>query len=180
MKKELERRGFEIEIQFLNKLAFHCYVRFPRLLYEQGISPLEEEKILVQIDTFNQGVDYESEVFILDKFELFTPIRITPKNVILSQKLWTITQRKTLKGRDFYDIMFLLQNTTPDLAFLEVKFGTNDLTEVRKIIDQKLASVDFDKLAEDVRPFLLNAEDSSSIKHFRTFIEQKLEKNIRL
>lgn len=173
LQRELERRGYLIENRFLNKEAFHCYIRFPELLYQQGLSPLEEEKILIQVDSFDQGVNYDPDIFLLNKFEFFDPIRTTPKEVILSQKLWTITQRKRLKGRDFFDLMFLLQNTKPNLDFLEAKFATRDVSEIKNIILGYVKDADFHQLATDVRPFLLNIEDSEKIKYFPQFFVQQ-------
>jgi predicted nucleotidyltransferase component of viral defense system len=171
---ELERRGFLVENKLVGREAFHCYIKFPDLLYLHGISPIREEKILIQIDTFNQGVQYEPETFILNKFEIFEQILVTPKSVILSQKLWTITQRKRLKGRDFYDIMFLLQNTKPDLVFLKAKFNTSNLNEVRKIILAQLKDADYGSLIKDLSPFLQHPNEAEKIKLFSEFIKQEL------
>jgi len=176
LQRELEKRGYLVEVQFISKGAFQCLIKFPDLLYKHGISPQKSEKILIQVDTFDQEVPYESDIFILDKFEFFTQIKVTPKGVILAQKLWTITQRPRLKGRDFFDIMFLLQNTQPNLAFLHAKFGKKNLFELREEILEKLHDADYAQLADDVRPFLLNSADADRITLFPDFLRQKLAK----
>ncbi len=175
IKKELEKRGFLVEIAFISKAAFHCNIKFPDLLFKHGITLQKTEKILIQVDTFNQGVEYDSDIFILDKFEFFTQIQATPKAVILSQKMWTITQRKRFKGRDFFDIMFLLQNTRPNLEFLQAKFGKHALTKIVDQILEQLVKVDYSVLADDVRPFLSNPVDAERIKLFPEFLKQKLQ-----
>ncbi len=172
--KELEKRGFLVEIKFISKGAFHCYIKFPDLLFKYGISPQKTEKILIQIDTFNQGVEYASNIFILDKFEFFTPIKVTPKDIILSQKLWTITQRTRLQGRDFFDIMFLLQTTQPNLNFLQRKFGNKKLSLIISKILSKLKNANYQNLANDIRPFLIDSNDANKIKLFPDFLKQKL------
>lgn len=177
LEKELTKVGFLVEIRFVSKGAFHCYIKFPELLFEQGLSPQKSEKILIQIDTFDQGSEYESEIFILNKFEFFTQVRTTPKNIILSQKLWTITQRPRLKGRDFFDIMFLFQNTLPDLGFLQAKFGKKPLSEILAEILEKLEGTDYKAVAEDVRPFLVKDGDVAKIKLFPEFIKQVMVRN---
>lgn len=174
LNKELHRLGFEVKMHHLTKAAFHCYIKFPDLLYQQGLSPHRQEKILIQIDTFDQGVYYQPEVFILNKFEVFDQILVTPKPIILSQKLWTITQRPSHKGRDFFDIMFLLQNTRPDPEFLSAKFGTSNLPEVKNRILDQLSQADFVSLAQDFRPFLLDPREADKIKLFPQFLEQQL------
>ena len=172
LQKELEKIGYLVEIHFVTKGAFHCYIKFPDLLYQYGISPQKSEKILIQVDTFDQGTDYESDIFILDKFDFFSQIKVTPKAVILAQKLWTITQRPRLKGRDFFDIMFLFQNTQPDLTFLQAKFGKLEISEIVGRILNELNDTDYMKLAEDVRPFLLKSSDADKILLFPDFLKQ--------
>lgn len=174
LQKELNQRGYLAEIHIIDKSTFHCYIKFPHLLYQQGLSLLEEEKILIQVDSFDQGVAYQPEVFILSKFEFFDQILTTPKPVILSQKLWTITQRKRLKGRDLYDTMFLLQNTQPDPEFLAAKFGTSNHNQIKKIVLDHLGQTDFATLAKDVRPFLHTPSEADKIKLFPDFLKQQL------
>lgn len=172
--KELEKLGYEVEIKVINKGVFRLDIKFPHLLFTHGLSPLEEEKILIQVDSFDQGIVYHPEVFVLNKFEFFDQILVTPKSVILSQKLWTITQRKRFKGRDFFDIMFLLQHTQPDLDFLEAKFSSRDLEVVKSLIFEHLKKANFDELAVDVKPFLHTPQDSEKIKLFEQFLDQQL------
>lgn len=173
--KELEKNGYLVEIRFVTKGAFHCYIKFPDLLYQQGLSPQKGEKILIQVDTFDQKVNYESKVFILDKFDFFHQIKTTPKEVILAQKLWTITQRPRLKGRDFFDIMFLLQNTAIDPTFLQAKFGMLQIPEIITRILAELSEVDYTQLADDVRPFLLRPADADKIALFPDFLKQAVD-----
>lgn len=174
LEKELEKRGYIVETRVVAKGAFHCHIKFPPLLYNQGITNQKYEKILIQVDTFDQEVEYETEIFILDKFEFFTQIVTTPKETILSQKLWTITQRPRLKGRDFFDIMFLLQNTQPDLAFLKSKFGEKDLPNITNDILLYLKDTNWNQVVKDVKPFLLKQEDAEKIQLFPQYLKQKL------
>ncbi len=55
VKRFLSFEGFEVELTKVEKAAYHCNIRFPHILFEQGISPLEQEKILIQVDTWAQG-----------------------------------------------------------------------------------------------------------------------------
>lgn len=172
IKRKLEEQNYIVEIRVIRNNAFHCYIRFPHMLYNLGFSPIEEEKILVQLDTFDQGVEYESEIFILDKFDLFQQIKVTPKSIILAQKLWSITQRKRAKGRDFFDAMFLMQNTKPDSDFLEKKFKTKSFTEIKKSIQVHIKDIDLVQLSKELLPFLINPQDAEKIKLFPQFLDQ--------
>jgi predicted nucleotidyltransferase component of viral defense system len=103
---------------------------------------------------------------------VFKQIRVTPKEIILSQKLWTITQRSRAKGRDFYDIIYLLQNTKPDVGFLNLKFGTSNWDEAREKILEGIEGIDLDSMVKDVQPFLINKKEGKKIKLFRDYMKQ--------
>lgn len=154
------------------KDAFHCDLRFPKLLYEQSLSPHQQEKILVQLDTVAQGYTYAPEIKILNKFDVFTGIRVTPLDVLLSQKIYTAVNRKRPKGRDFYDITFLLSKTKPDFGFIKQKMGIASPEDLRDEILSRIQDLDFDVLADDVAPFLISREQVKRVIRFREFWKQ--------
>lgn len=170
--RELQKLGLKVEISMVNKEAFHCKIKFPNLLQENKMSGYDEEKILIRVDTFDQQVNYTTESFVLNKFDITKLITITPKSIILAQKLWTIINRARAKGRDFYDIIFLLQNTKPSKEFLVSKFETNDPHIIKEKIMDHLKTLDFEKLANDVKPFILIDSDVDKIRHFEKLFEQ--------
>lgn len=165
----LELEGFLVETSLVEKKAFHCNLRFPELLFQQGLSPHQQEKILIQLDTVAQGYDYAPEARILNKFDVFTEIRVTPLNILLSQKIYTAINRKRPKGRDFYDITFLFSKTKPDLGFLHQKMGVTSPENLREQLRIKIADIDFGELARDVAPFLIAKEQVMRVIKFREF-----------
>ena len=169
---ELGRQGFDVETSVSERKAIHCHVRFSNILFENELSNIKSEKIDIQIDTFDQGYVYESELYLLNKFNVFKQIRVTPKEIILSQKLWTITQRNRAKGRDFYDIIYLLQNTKPDIGFLTLKFRVSNWDEAREKILEGIEGIDLDSMVKDVLPFLTNNKEGDKIKLFRDYLKQ--------
>ena len=168
----LELEGFLVETSMVAKGAFHCDLRFPELLYEQGLSPLQQEKILIQLDTIAQGYTYTPEVKILNKFDVFSEIRVTPLNVLLSQKIYTAINRKRPKGRDFYDITFLLSKTRPDFGFIHQKMGIASPEGLREELLLKIEDFNFESLAGDVAPFLIAKEQVKRVVKFREFWKQ--------
>ena len=169
---ELRRQGFDVETSVSERKAIHCHVRFSNILFENELSNIKSEKIDIQIDTFDQGYVYESELYLLNKFNVFKQIRVTPKEIILYQKLWTITQRNRAKGRDFYDIIYLLQNTKPDIGFLTLKFRVSNWDEAREKILEGIEGIDLDSMVKDVLPFLTNNKEGDKIKLFRDYLKQ--------
>ena len=164
--------GFEVEMRSVAKGAYRCYLKFPALLYEQGLSPLQEEKILIQLDTTAQGYPYKPENILLNKFDVFAEVRVTPLNILLSQKIYTAVNRKRPKGRDFYDITFLLGMTRPEMGFINQKMGLDTTESLRKEISARITTYDFKDLSDDVAPFLINQEDIKRVEKFRAFWDQ--------
>lgn len=168
----LELEGFLVETSMVAKDAYHCDLRFPELLFEQGLSPLQQEKILIQLDTVAQGYNYAPEVRILNKFDVFTETRVTPLNILLSQKIYTAVNRKRPKGRDFYDITFLFSKTKPDFGFLKKKMGITSPESLREELLLKIEDFDFEALAGDVAPFLITKDQVRRVVKFREFWKQ--------
>jgi len=168
----LERDGYNVELSSVERGAYHCSIRYPGLLYQLGPSPVHQEKILIQIDTVSQGYDYQPDLRFLNKFDVFTRVRVTPLPLLLSQKIFTAVNRKRAKGRDFYDIIFLLSQTKPDFEFIKAKMDISSPEHLRQVMLEKLTDVDFEALARDVAPFLITPENTRRVVLFREFWEQ--------
>lgn len=174
IQQNLILEGFLVEIKQVEKAAYHCYIKFPEILYENGISPLREEKILVKVDTYAQGYDYFPDMKILNKFDIFSEVRVTPLSVLLSQKIYAAIDRKQPKGRDFYDITFLLGQTKPDYGYLSQKLNVSNAKELRELVQQRIELLDFEALAEDVSPFLIRKGDMKRVLLFKTYWGQAI------
>lgn len=171
VKKQMDLEGYKVEIKNVFKGAYRCYVRIPKLLFDSGLSGYEEEKILIQLDTAPHGFRYEPEKVTLNKFDVFTEINITPLDIILSQKIFAIFNRKAMKGRDFYDTVFLLSKTKPNYDYLRLKLKIKNGQELKNKLINFDEKVDFNELAMDVEPFLFNAKDSKKVILFEKYIK---------
>lgn len=172
IERKLIQNGFEVQIKKVFKGAYHCYIRFPNLLFENDLSGHREEKILIRLDTEAQHFEFKPETFIVDKFGVFTPVLTTPIDILLSQKLLTITQRPRPKGRDFFDVTFLIPKTRPNYSFIEEKMGITDPQELKSVILEKCKSIDFEEMVKDVRSFLFKPEDEKRVRLFIPYFEQ--------
>ena len=170
IKKGLEREGYSMEFRELSKGTFHCYIKFPGLLFNEGLSGHKEEKILIQLDAEPQNYKFKPEGFILNKFDIFTQVNVTPLDILLSQKIRALLSRK--QGRDLYDIIFLSSKTKPNYNYLKQKLSIEDSKELRQKLLLRCKELDFEKLAKDVERFLFNSKDSSRILLFKDFIKQ--------
>ncbi len=173
VKQELERLGYDVEMRNVHKGAYHCYIRFPELLYNEGLNNHKEEKILIQLDTESHEFDYKPDQPLLNKFDIFTQINVPPGNLLLAQKFFAVINRKRNKGRDFFDIVFLLgQGQAPNYDYLKAKIGIVNPDDLRSLVLEKCRELDMEKMAADVKPFLFNPKDEKKIILFPKYMEQ--------
>lgn len=162
--------GLQTEVNTVNKGAYRCNIRLPEILALNDLSPHKEEKILIQIDSVAHDFVYQPDEKIINKFDVFSKIFVTPPSILLSQKLFAALNRKRAKGRDFYDIVFLLAFTKPDYAYLSLKIDCKTPEELRAKVMKVAERLDFEDLAQDVSPFLFEASDAKKVKLFPMFI----------
>jgi len=172
VKKGLTQLGYQVTVKKIIRGAFHCYIRFPGLLFQQGISAHVEEKILIQLDTDHQNFKFDPQKPIINKFDVFTQINSTPPDILLSQKIYAIINRQRKKGRDFYDAVFLLKKVKPNFAYIEQKLKITNPTQLKKKLIEVCETNDMNALAKDVEPFLFHPREAKMVSLFREYIEQ--------
>lgn len=164
MERELSQRGFEIEVDIKGKTAYRCTVKYPGMLYEQGLAGFAQQKLLIQIDTQAQAFDFKADTFILNRFGAFAQIPVTPPHIMLAQKCYTILNRPRSKGRDFFDVIFLLgKNIRPDYRYLAQKTGIVNAAQLKEAITAKWATINPEEMVADVEGFLFHARDRQKI-----------------
>jgi len=171
IKQKLELEWLEVEIKNVYKWAFRCYIKIPKVLYSLWFSNLEEEKILIQIDTVPHWFKYNIDNKVFNKFWLFFKINTTPISILLSQKIRAIFNRPRKKWRDFFDIVYLFSLTKPNFEYLKEKLWFEDFESMNKEILKLCDSLDFKELAQDVKPFLIHQDEIHRVMLFREFIE---------
>lgn len=174
IKKDLEKIWLEIEIKNIFKWAFRCNIKIPKILKDLWFSNISEEKILIQVDTAPHWFEYQKNIKILNKFWSVFPINTTPLDIIASQKIWAIFNRKRLKWRDFFDLIFILWKTDINLDYLKLKLWIKNREELREKIINFCKDINYDELIKDVEIFLFDEEWKNNIKYFREIIGEKI------
>ena len=88
--------------------------------------------MLIYVDLTPQHFVYAKQKFLLNKFGLTTHLSVVPSNLLLSQKIYAVFNRPRTLGRDFFDIVFLLESgVQPDMAYLEQKLKIKDATSFK-------------------------------------------------
>jgi predicted nucleotidyltransferase component of viral defense system len=166
--RDMEYKGFVVEYRFVEKGAYHCYIRFPEILHRSGLSPDAGRKILIRIDSEAKEKLYEPARIFLNKFNIYRQILAAPAGIILAQKMMTILQRKREKGRDIYDVSFLMGFAGPDFVYIERILGL-DQTEFLRRLNERIGELDLNFLARDVEPFLFAPEQQERVTTFRDY-----------
>jgi len=78
------------------------------------------------------------------------------------------------KGRDFYDTMFLMQQTSPSYEFLSARVGIGTREELKEAFSDKLWSTDLSVKKRDFEHLLFDTNTSEKILMFKEFIDQNL------
>lgn len=173
IEKGLAKQGYEVELNTVFRRAWHCNIKFPGILFEEGLSGYDTEKILIRLDTEPQNFSYEPDRVILNKFEIFTTILSTPLSTLFSQKLFTVLNRKRKMGRDFFDIVFLMgKGIQPDYNYLAKKADIASHAQLKNEIMATCNPLDMKQLARDVEPFVFEKSALKRVTLFKEYFQQ--------
>jgi predicted nucleotidyltransferase component of viral defense system len=127
-----------------------------------------EERLLLKIEAQDQRVPYRCTMGTLRGCGLYFPFPVPPDPVLCAMKISAMLDRG--KGRDYYDVMFLLAQTKPDYAFLAARNGVRDWPQLLSAIEGSLQSVDLNRKRMDFEHLLFDRDNSRRILRFRDFV----------
>ena len=168
--RELGRLGLAVENRVSRRGAWRIDLRIPTILYESGLSRLRDEKLAVHLDMEPQEYDYEPECPLLNRFDVFTQVLTVPRATLLAQKLCAILSRPRPLGRDFFDAVYLMGITKPDIRYLTEKNGIETPENLKKELLSFCRDLDFKALAQDVAPFLFSPADTKRVLLFEEYV----------
>lgn len=168
----LTRFGLKVEVRDKENTklkAFRRNIYFPEFLFDLGLSGHKDERFLIKIENQDQGIIYQPIITNIKGCGFFIPFPMPSNGVLCSMKIAATINRS--KGRDFYDLMFLLSQTKPDYDFLSKRCGINNLDELKQAFDNLLIKVDLKKKQKDFEHLLFNKQNSDKILLFKEFIQ---------
>jgi predicted nucleotidyltransferase component of viral defense system len=148
--------------------AFRRNIHFPELLFDLGLSGHKEERLLIKVESQDQGIVYDPVITTIKGCGFFFSFPVPPDGVLCSMKIAAMLARS--KGRDFYDLMFLLAQTKPDYDFLSKRCGIHHLQEFKQATDKLLKTVELEKKQKDFEHLLFNKACSEKILRFEDFL----------
>ena len=94
----------------------------------------------------------------------FFSVQMPPLDVLCAMKFAAILSRQ--KGRDFYDVIFLLSKTKPNMDFLQARTGISSIEELKNAVSERLKEVDLNQKKRDFMHLLFNEKNAERILQF--------------
>ena len=117
----------------------------------------------------DQGVTYQPVVANINRMGFFFSVQVPPLDVLCAMKFAAILSRQ--KGRDFYDTIFLLSKTKPNLDFLSARAGISSVDELKTAITERLKDIDLNHKKRDFSHLVFNEHHAERILRFPDVVE---------
>ena len=144
--------------------AYRRNLYFPQMLFDLGLTGHRDERLLLKIEAQDQGVLYQPVVANINRMGFFFGIQVPPVDVLCAMKFAAILARQ--KGRDFYDTIFLLSKTKPNMDFLLARTGITSIEELKATIAEQLQEIDLNHKRRDFMHLLFNESNADRILQF--------------
>ena len=162
---EFVKEGYQVGIKVNDKKTVNsAFVRFTNLLYEFSLSAQRDEVLAVKIEVDTNPPAGAVLDTTLIRRHVTLRLQHHDRASLLAGKLHALFQRRYVKGRDLYDLMWYLSDPdwpTPNLTLLRnalQQTGWDGTTPNEKnwrdILCQRLGKIDWKKSLVDVKPFL--------------------------
>lgn len=171
----LQRNGFNAEIKENKKQlkAFRSNIVFPQFLFDLNLSGHKDEKFLLKLESQDQLFYYKTELVNIKGCGFYFPFPVPPVSVVCSMKIAAMLDRK--KGRDFYDVMFLLSQTLPDFNYLDAKLGIANLEQLKIRVGDVIEKIELKNKVRDFEHLLFHRTNAQKIERIKEFINELSE-----
>lgn len=171
---DLANAGFDVTIHPHEGEPVHsAFVRLSGLLYEAGLSPHRTEKLSVRIEIDTRPpAGATTKTTLINRYFLVALLHYDIPS-LMAGKLHALLSRPYTKGRDIYDLLWYLSradSVDPNVSLLRNALAQTGWSgpqvsaeNWRQVIADKIVALDFEKIAEDVGPFLERPEDRALV-----------------
>ena len=171
LNKNLALQGYTVSHSTVKeKTVRSTFIKFEGLLFECGLSPNEGEKLSIKLEVdANPPRGWQVERKLIN---VYAPFSLVYHDVpsFLSGKFHAILQRPYTKGRDFYDIIFLLsrwEGLQPNIPYLQnALIQTNyrgaqiSQDSWKAVMSDFARNLNWRHIQDDIQPFVSTAADS--------------------
>jgi len=171
IRSDLAREGYDIEITRLrvSRNVHSAFVKLPGLVHELGLSGHPEQAISVKLEVDTRPPEGAVTATTVVRRHVLLQLQHHDQASLLAGKLHAVLERAYPKGRDFYDLIWYLAAPDwppPNLTLLNNALRQTawegpelDAANWRRIVADRVASVDWRRVVEDVAPFIEAEEE---------------------
>ena len=171
----LQRFGLKVEARDKTSsllVTFRRSIHFPGLLFDIGLSGYRNERFLIKIEAQDQGIEYDTAIKTVKGCGFLFHVRVPADAVLCAMKVAAVLNRT--KGRDLYDLMFLLPFSPPDYQFLQLRCGIGDAGTLRIAMNTLIEKTDLRMKMKDFEHLLMVPDQNLKVLRFQEFIETHL------
>jgi len=170
LKRDLTFAGFDAAVSWNDRKTVHTsWIKVAGLLQEVGLSALPDQKISIKMEIDSNPPAGAQTVRTVINRHLMFALQHHSIGSLMAGKLHALITRGYAKGRDWYDLLWYLSRrppTEPNRLLLKNALdqtqgeGSVSGTDWKVILREKTASMNFQKLLQDVEPFLERPQDA--------------------
>ena len=150
--------------------AFRRNLYFPEMLFNLGMTGHRDERLLLKVEAQDQGVPYQPTVANLNRMGFFFRVHVPPLDVLCAMKFAAILSRQ--KGRDFYDAIFLLSKTRPNMDFLSARTGISSIEQLKTVLEERLRGIDLNRKKQDFSHLVFHEPNADRILLFPSIVDE--------
>lgn len=176
LEKKLRELGFKADTRAKKtENIFIIYVRFSSVMKEMGLSGMDGQKLMIKFEVDPdppKHIKFESRR--VNAYGKAFSIVSNELDSIFAQKVLAIMKRPYQKGRDFYDLVWLLgqKNLEPNYKILQEKeIAVANRAELVEMLQKKVAKSDLKQAVKDVEKFLFHPEQAKWILDLPKYLE---------
>ncbi len=157
------------------------WLKFPTLLYKLKISPLKNEKlnIKLEIDKF-PAKNGRGEFFYITKFDEYFPIYKNDLPTLFSGKIGAVIERGYHAMRDFYDLIWYLNNNIQvnyeELNEMGIKVKTSK--ELMDLLEKTVDQINGQDILDKIGPLIENPSEKRAFQNYQTLFRQAKQRYI--
>lgn len=172
IRSELTAEGYDVGLKVSDRKIVHgAFVNLRGLLFELGLSSHRDETLAIKLEVDTNPPQGAALTTTVIRRYVTLQLQHHDKASLLAGKLHAILQRSHLKGRDLYDLLWYLSDPAwpaPNFVLLNNALNQTgwqgrgvERKNWRHLIREKVDTMNWRNVVDDVRPFLDTTADVS-------------------
>ncbi len=175
IQRDMVAETYDVEVKLNDRNVVHsAFIRFRGLLFQLGISPHQSEVLAIKLEIDTNPPSNAKLDTTLIQHHVAVHLQHHDQASLLAGKLHAILQRDYIKGRDWYDLYWYLnqpQWASPNIDMLNSaltqsrwKKGVVTTNNWREFVLERLEQLEWKRVVDDVQRFLIKQDDLITFK----------------